>query len=150
MKALYGDILSRIAEPPKWWDENGVPRYDEFNPDDTPSIYAREAVLYRVECQQCGRPFDVAEDWSIGRAVLLVTDSNLQDAIERSSLSWRTRQGLLHYGDPPRHGGECTAGDTMNSVPRQVLQFWRKGELMAWERVTELEGVDLTPEWAER
>jgi hypothetical protein len=28
----YSDITERIAETPKWWDENGVPRYAEFEP----------------------------------------------------------------------------------------------------------------------
>ena len=26
------DITERIAETPKWWDENGAPRYMEFEP----------------------------------------------------------------------------------------------------------------------
>jgi hypothetical protein len=29
----YEDILSRIAEPPRWFDEQGVPRYCEFAPE---------------------------------------------------------------------------------------------------------------------
>ena len=31
MLNAYADIRSRIAEEPKWWDEEGVPRYCEFS-----------------------------------------------------------------------------------------------------------------------
>ena len=138
MRAAYTDITTRIAEAPKWWDENGVPRYSVFHPDDTPNIYAREAVLYEIECQECGQIFEVGEDWSWwpGREV---------------RLSEFAQKRLLHYGDPPRHGGltGCHAGDTMSSTPRRILQFWSMGEgLGEWRRVSELEGVRLDQEWA--
>jgi hypothetical protein len=136
MRAAYGDITQRIAEEPKWWDENGVPRYSVFSPDDTPNIYAREAVLYLIACQECGAEFEVTEDWSWwpGR---------------ETPLSQVLQTGLLHYGDPPRHGGPqgCRAGDTMNSIPKRVLQFWRQ-EQGEWRRVAELEAVRLDEEEA--
>jgi hypothetical protein len=133
VRAAYTDITTRIVEAPKWWDENGVPRYSVFSPDDTPNIYAREAVLYEIECQECGQTFEVAEDWSWwpGREI---------------PLSEFVKKRLLHYGDPPRHGGRkgCRAGDTMNSIPRRVLQFWSlAGSGGEWIRVGELEGVRL-------
>lgn len=134
MLADYRDITSRIAESPKWWDSNGVPRYDDFRPDDAPDIYAREAVLYRIECQECGRSFLVGEDWGLS---------------DESPLSVLIESGHLHYGDPPRHD-DCLAGDTMNCVDREVVEFWDKSDvLVGWRRVPELEGIDLTPQWWE-
>jgi DNA-directed RNA polymerase subunit N (RpoN/RPB10) len=56
----YEDILSRISEPPRWFDEQGVPRYCEFAPDRIAN--ARECALLAIECQSCGRPFIVALD----------------------------------------------------------------------------------------
>jgi len=43
----YEDILSRIAEPPRWFDEQGVPRYCEFAPHCIANIYADECALSR-------------------------------------------------------------------------------------------------------
>ena len=53
----YEDIFSRIAEPPRWFDEQGVPRYCEFAPDRIANIHAQECALLAIECQSCGRPF---------------------------------------------------------------------------------------------
>jgi hypothetical protein len=46
----YEDILSRIAEPPRWFDEQGVPRYCEFAPHRIANIHARRmrAPRHRV------------------------------------------------------------------------------------------------------
>lgn len=143
MRALYGDILSRIAETPRWWDENGVPRFDDFHPTAIPDIYANEAVLYRVRCQQCGRAFDVADSWSWGRAVVGQVGPITTERLQASRLSSRVPAGRLSYGDPPRHGGEeCSAGDSMTSEAVLVLQFWRR-EGLDWERVPSLEGRGL-------
>ena len=61
MKNNYSDITSRIAQEPDWYDENGTPRYGEFHPKQLPDIYANEAVLYKISCQNCGTQFKVAE-----------------------------------------------------------------------------------------
>ena len=45
MKANYADILIRIKEEPKWYDENGTPRYEKFHPSFSPDIYAREGKI---------------------------------------------------------------------------------------------------------
>jgi hypothetical protein len=62
MHQHYEDILSRIAEPPRWFDEDGVPRYCEFAPDRIANIYADECALLAIECQSCARPFLVTLD----------------------------------------------------------------------------------------
>jgi hypothetical protein len=56
----YGDILSRIAEEPTWFDEYAVPRYCKFEPDKIANIYASEAALAEVTCQACKRVYCVA------------------------------------------------------------------------------------------
>ena len=118
MHENYRDITSRIAEPPKWYDANGAPRYDDFHPDFCPDIYSDEIILLRIACQACGRKFDVEI---------------------HSGLFEELRPKECHYGDPPAHG--CV-GDTMNCVDLEVLQVWYKHYPMdEWERHPELEGV---------
>ena len=59
MHANYFDIISRIDEKPTWYDQNGTPRYEEFNPDLCPNIYAQQVFLLKIACQACGEEFDV-------------------------------------------------------------------------------------------
>lgn len=113
MKHHYTDILSRIAEPPTWFDENGTPRYGAFHPSALPDIYAREACLLLIRCQNCGTEFQVGMSWSQSDAVLRKQPS-LRSLIE---------SGEIHYGDPPNMHC-CPSGPTMNSVPVRVLEFW--------------------------
>jgi hypothetical protein len=47
------DITERIAETPKCSDENGVPRYGEFEPRRAANIYAVEVVLLDIACSMC-------------------------------------------------------------------------------------------------
>lgn len=131
MHETYDDIRSRIQELPKWFDEYAVPRYCEFHPEHCADIYARQACLLRIECQGCGREFRVAMSWSG------------YDEIE--ALDWLVEQKTIHYGDPPNVEC-CASGPTMNSVPRRVLQFWRRTR-PEWERVSGLE-IEIDPDWA--
>src|SRR3990167_11191431 len=87
----YRDIRSRIAEPPKWWDEHGTPRYCDFGPGETSDIYFKECCLLRIRCQDCGAKFDVCMSWNL-------LDKAMHDA---ASLSERIENGSIHYGDPP-------------------------------------------------
>ncbi len=79
----YEDILSRISEPPIWYDQNGVPRYAKFHPNMCPNIYADKVVLAQIACQECGEKFLVEMHASIW------SDRDASDPRK-----W-------HYGDPP-------------------------------------------------
>jgi hypothetical protein len=129
----YEDITSRITDKPKWHDSNGTPRYNNFHPRDVPDIYAREAMLFRIECQSCGQAFDVADQWKPW-----IDDLKPMSVWVEETHSW-------NYGDPPRHCFEdnhnCVAGDTMTSIERVVLEFWKNDR--EWVRVPELEGIPL-------
>ena len=132
MHADYEDIRSLIAAEPKWWDENGVPRYCDFHPKAAADIYAREVCLLLIECQNCRREFRVAMSWSLGNRVY--DDPPPSELIPEDQ---------LYYGDPPNIGC-CPAGPTMSSVPKVVLEFWsrrHKQPYLApdWQRVPELE-----------
>lgn len=107
MNESYEDITSRIPDPPKWWDENAVPRYCGFSPRRVANIYANEVALARIACQRCGREFLVcfSQRWF-------------------GSLFGR-HPDSLHYGDPPNMGC-CEAGPTMNSELREVVGAWRR------------------------
>jgi hypothetical protein len=109
MHHYYGDILSRIAQPPKWWDEHAVPRYCQFKPNEVANIYACECVLLLIRCQSCNIPFKVA----------MSVDSYVE------LLSKQIAKGVLHYGDPPNNEC-CPTGLSMNSEPDRVLQFWSR------------------------
>jgi hypothetical protein len=132
MKESYEDIANRIAEPPKWYDTNGTPRYDDFHPKYCPNIYADVVVLLWIECQSCRQKFDVEVHGDVFHPIPL----------EKEPIQ------TLHYGDPPFHG--CV-GDTMNCDDLCVLQVWSRHNapplLWDWARHPELEGpIPQTPE----
>lgn len=108
MKQNYIDIMSRIPEEPKWFDENGVPRYDTFRPWDVANIYWNQAVLMKVACQGCDKTFHVA----------------MTARKEEDSLKDKIANGSLHYGDPPNV--DCCSGNSMNSIPLGIEEFHEK------------------------
>lgn len=129
----YKDITSRIAEPPKWFDENAVPRFDDFDHDAVANIYATEVALVEIACQSCGKRFAVAFSWSMGDFALHNAPA-LSDDVH-----------ALHFGDPPNvdHDDACAGGATMNAESIRVLEFWRQGEdgikRFEWSRDASLE-----------
>ena len=48
MHQHYKDILDRIAEPPVWFDEHGVPRFGDFSPRNLSNIYASSSPITRA------------------------------------------------------------------------------------------------------
>ena len=130
MLADYEDIKKRVKEKIKWYDENGVPRYDKFHPDLSPNIYADEVILMKISCQECGQKF-------------LVEINNKEWGVyinKTPSLKKMVKSGTIHYGDPPRHTG-CSAGDTMNCNDLEVVEFWERNKETKyyWVRKKELE-----------
>lgn len=142
--ARYDDIISRIGAEPIWFDENAVPRYCEFEPTASASIYASEVALAEITCQNCGRMFRVAF------SCVNVQPETVADAI---------RAKTLHFGDPPNVGC-CGAGPTMNSEPHRVIEYWHRHHkeyiqgnsiadadaYMKWVRDPSLE-IDVEPDW---
>lgn len=106
MHIRYDDIIDKISEAPIWW-LYGIPRYRSFAPNDL-NVYAREAVLMRVECQMCFKQFDVGQYYP------------------------DKRFGGEHFPyreDPPSHASdveEYCGGDSMGFSELQVLEFWRR------------------------
>jgi len=121
MLADYEDIKKRIKEAPKWYDQNGVPRYDKFHPKLSPNIYASEVVLMEISCQSCGERFDVEMNWSEMDKILRNIYS-LHEQIENK---------CIHYGDPPN--GCCACGATMNCNDLRIIQFWER-DCGDWKR----------------
>ena len=136
MNHSYHDIISRIPEPPKWWDEFAVPRYCDFSPDHKANIYADQVVLLEIACQNCNERFHVAMSQSKTDRTIYNRQSLLGDV------------DALHYGDPPNTDC-CLSGATMNSIPLRVLEAWHRDIpiLMDWERVPELERK-ISCDWA--
>jgi len=131
----YFDIIKR-AGTPDWYDNHGVPRYGEFNPDML-GVYDKFAVLVRIACQACDQEFLVGcgyRDYEF----------RFSGDIHENSLEEITKN--FHYGDPPRHGLTCLAGDTMNCIDLVILEAWEKDSTWEWVRRTELEG-QIEPRW---
>jgi hypothetical protein len=121
MHVRYDDITRRIAEPPRWWCR-GVPRYDDFEPSAL-HVYADTAVLARVECQGCGKPFMIGEfSGGMGR-----------DLIDPAT------NRLAYFSDDPPNHDDCT-GNTMGWEMREIVQAWRRHDLRGWFRRPDLEG----------
>lgn len=137
MKPDYSDIVERCGRP-LWWDPYGVPRYVEFRPERC-SVEGTDVALLRIACQACGRQFVVASQARHAR------DHRVQ--MPERTLSGRPSPwdaiGSFHYGDPPRGDpahNDCVAGPTMNSVPLEILSFWRlPSGLENWRRCREYE-----------
>ena len=142
MKASYTDILSRISEQPKWWDEQGTPRYCDFNPKALTNMYARACALLLIRCQFCHHEFTVAmevdektkEDLNLWRAEQAKANAQTDDGPDTPP----TCGFLIHYGDPPNIGC-CPGGPMANCDDLNVLEFWVY-EKWDWQRLTPLEG----------
>ncbi|HSN25511.1 MAG TPA: hypothetical protein VLT45_04475 [Kofleriaceae bacterium] len=137
MLRSYSDILDRCGTP-LWYDGNGVPRYVPFHPDHT-GVYDQIVALVEIACQDCDRRFQVAIEFDRLR---LMTNRVELPAPNDPALVTRLAN-LLHFGDPPRHrddvaGNACVAGDTMNSCPRRVIEFWEQRDF-EWQRRPEFE-----------
>ncbi len=139
MKHHYSDITGRIAQPPMWYDEHGVPRYDAFEPRQTASIYAHEAALVEIACQSCETRFLVAFTASNVDEYRLVLAHAKGEPYVHRTLADAIRDHSIHYGDPP-NAGCCPAGPTMNSVPLRVVEYWRRDHnVFEWARDLSLE-----------
>lgn len=136
MKASFLDIKDRIDEQPRWYDENGTPRYEEFSPDLSPNIYADEVILIEIACQHCREKFLVEMNWGIMHVVLEVY--NKEPFSVRLTQWLRNRNGNfcpIHYGDPPNH---MCIGDTMNCIDLRIIEFHKKIE-HRFERIKKFE-----------
>ena len=165
MNHHYKDILSRIPDPPRWFDENATPRWDDFNPYSVADIYADQVALMLISCQSCDTMFDVAfsardnqydwepeAGWKDAEFDVQRGETRADDIVScrmvfrpQPSLADLAASGRLHYGDPPNVGC-CAAGPTENSVPREILEFWQRNRdpatvaAQAWVRRHDLEG----------
>ncbi len=110
MHTDYRDIRDLIPVAPLWFDEHAVPRYKPFSPLLMANIYAREAVLIRIECQGCGHEFLVA----MSRGFWAGQPRPVRGLIEEKR---------LRFGDPPNIKC-CDAGPSMSSIPKQVVEYW--------------------------
>lgn len=132
MHCGYRDIRDKISDPPMWFDENAVPRYVPFSPRELSNIYAREAALVEIACQNCQTKFKVA----FSRCAMDDVQSQMM-GVGPVTLAETIKEKTIHYGDPPNIGC-CPAGPTMNSDPLRVLEFWTREEL-EWVRDYALE-----------
>jgi hypothetical protein len=131
MNYNYADITSKIPEKPRWWDEEAVPRYCDFTPYETSHIYADEAALVLIKCQNCGEEFKVAFSMSAMKGMVHYGQEGVERAVINrlsgkfyASLADLIRSRKIHYGDPPNIEC-CASGPTMNCDDIQVLEYWK-------------------------
>lgn len=134
----YDDILSRIEEPPKWWDRFGCPRWRDFDPDNSSNIYADRVVLMRIACQGCDHEFLVEFAESRGQRMIM-NHRREKDGYE--PIEYDPTQ--LEYGDPPDIGC-CAAGPTMSSCPREIVGAWER-ENFEWKQTHK--NVPIRADW---
>jgi hypothetical protein len=126
----YLDILERITETPKWWDEWAVPRYCVFDPQRIVNLDAHEAALVEIRCSDCGQHSLAAFSWPE-----LETYNE-----ECSSLAEGIQKGVIAYGDPPNYC--CRAGPSMTCRNLRVHEYWtRMNAERVWRRDASLEIV---------
>jgi hypothetical protein len=134
----YDDIISRLG-PCKWFDGQGVPRYEDFHPD-LCDIYNCYVAYLEIACQSCDKRFFVASEmdfmdmhstnFTLPLRPLNGNEKKINE-VERKldgsngSISPWEQIASFHYGDPPRHD-DCLSGVTMNSVPIRIIEFWKK------------------------
>lgn len=122
MKLDYSDILAKAGQP-TYWGPFGVPRYRDFEPTGL-SVFTSRAAKLRVLCQSCGREFVVVSAYDKTSALLELPETegvrDPWDAI-----------GSFHYGDPPVH--HCP-GDSIGSLPLEVVEFWKRVDAIEWVR----------------
>lgn len=128
----YSDITDRIAEPPAWFDEFGVPRYGDFEPHKVANIYAIEVALVEIGCHGCSAHFHVAFSFHVphGLEGMVGNCSSLAEAIEK---------GAIEYGDPPGYN-HCQSGASTTCYDLRVLQYWKRPDGYGrWVRDSQLE-----------
>lgn len=133
----YKDIRSRIDEEPKWFDGNGVPRYDVFTPDML-GVYDTKALLVEIMCQACSQRILVGEGWT------------RYSFLNNGSLSFPTLEEIatgFQYADPPWHSCKG-AGESMNSISVRIVEAWER-EKLEWARRPEIEAIPITQDWAD-
>lgn len=135
----YFDIRNRLGEP-LWHDKNGVPRYDEFTPQQACFVYGDWVLYFTVKCASCGQEFKVATsvalmEWFKHQYLNKIDVSN--DGLEDFKTNPQVAMGWLDcWGDAPWHeynGGQC-AGTTMSVDDGEYISLWRK-ELCKWVQV---------------
>jgi hypothetical protein len=133
MKTKYTDIfelakLSGRADGaiPKWYDENGVPRWHDFDPSMLANIYAERCALIEIACQNCQHIFHVA-----------ISDDDVMD-----------NEFIFEYGDPPNIDC-CDAGPAMGSVPIKILEYYERNSSTKhkWVKKQEAENASIYPDW---
>ena len=130
MLRSYGDIRSRITDPIRWWDDNGVPRYCDFSPEEC-GVSDVVVALVEVGCQACMERFRVAVTFD---------RESLRQVGWRYALPTAGNIGSFRYGDPPihSHGIDGCVGNTMSSESIRVLEFWQRVQ-QNWMRHPEYE-----------
>lgn len=130
MYPLYKDLRTRLGKP-LWIDQHGVPRYDEFTPQDAAEIYNDFVLVMDVKCQSCGKMFKCVTSiakhslWLKSTPVEPTTKNILSHLFGWGDAPWHTQ-----HGDEDDFNGQC-AGTAM-STDYVASEFWVRGKSREW------------------
>lgn len=133
MRTNYEDIIEKLGEP-LWYDVYGVPRYCPYRPEEG-TVYPEASCYMEIACQACQKSFNVVSEHDRYSGPCILPEH------KEGEDTWDA-VGSFHYGDPPIHG--CV-GDTMNSVPIRIIEFWRRMDLN-WCKIDSLTNYRLEDE----
>lgn len=150
MYPLYKDLKTRLG-PPKWYDQNGTPRYDDFTPKEAAQIYSEWVALMTIECQACGKAFQCANAvayWDLKIRQPYGREPKANDA--PNMVPW-----VAGWGDAPWHdadGDECgfdsqCSGTTMSTDWTSLRVWFRddKGQDDGWSEISDPEDYLQSP-----
>src|SRR5262249_15783593 len=106
MHHSYCDIRNRIGEEPTWWDENAVPRYQPFRPQECANIHAAEAALVLITCQDCGKEYRVAFTLS-QRPITHRAETAASRGVARRGLRSSTKSPMPSQSPAPSSDADC-------------------------------------------
>lgn len=132
----YSDIRRRLGEP-LWFDDHGVPRYDEFHPNMC-DVYADYVALLEIECVGCKQHFLVSAALSKGKHYMRQALENIPaEQVREIVLPSAESSGDFDFGDAPRHSTQWICiGEVASCNIVAVREFWRRDleDVLDWQR----------------
>lgn len=149
-------MIEKLGEP-IWYDENGTPRYCEFNPQYC-YPYARVVAFFEIQCSHCEKIFKVAtstdllneydKDFNIERLKSIINNPQVINKVNDlyEVIDQYPELSLFDYGDPPFHWkdknlNEPCMGYASSSFTTKILAVyeWNLNKDLKWIKLNEKE-----------
>ena len=134
----YQDIRNLTTKEPDWYDHNGTPRYNDYDPTML-GVYHHYALFAKILCQSCGKPFTIGEGFHNH-----YYNHKTKEFATYTTDDFHNTITNYHYGDPPAHG--C-CGDTMNCIDNHIIAAYHRAPY-DWKRLPQYNNLDIMQNWA--